>query len=929
MAKNNFQHNLGDEEEFLRLQGRIKDTFDDQVTSLKSYADWQSKIGKNWKELQEMQKEIAALEKKGTEEAKKKAAELKKEYNQLVQINKQLREQGSLLKSAANILDKNFSSVLGNVLNKWFDFDEAVRKTANNMGMSTSRLKLMETTMNDALTTSLEWGGSMESVAQAQNVYSEALGRSVLLTSEALGEMQRLGVVTGIGNEAMAEMTGQMEAFGFGAESSLKLVTELASEAEAIGVNSGQVIKKFQQNLGLLNKLNFNKGVKGLQAMTKFSEKYKLDMNAVASVADKVFRPEGAIEAAAQLQVLGGSLAALGDPFQLMYKARNSPEELAKSLTKAASASATFDKTTGEWKLNAYELDRMKEASAALNIPMEELVQTAKQGAKINMFEKMLSGKGLDKDTIDKLSGLANGQGEILTVGKDGKSVMKKLEDLNKDDIKSLMEKKDLQDKANKDALSMRQEWEAVWNQVIAASFPLIQSIQDMIKSGFVDKLSNSITNIIQTVRDWKGVIGFLATTLAGFYLFMKGKQAWDFITGFFGPGKNFKQGYEMGEGFNAAVMGKQGSVSKGAKSFLKNKALGKGGTPEIPGTEKVGEVTGGADKVGKTGGVGGSLKSLAEGLTAMGTPQVLFGALNLIPTAVGMVAMVAAIPSLLFLGLVPLKMLSENLFQMALGLEMMGNPKVLAGAAILSVAALGFTLMTAGSVGLAAVAFLGVAAGVGLEGLSVGLSAFGAIAGNPMVWLGVALLAALSGVFVLFAYGVTLIAEGIATVVNSFTNMFTVISSDNIGALLLLGPALIGISFGVFALAASLVALGVAYLAGGFLGLIALGEAAEDVQTAFKGVDPQGISSTVNAINAIDMDKLNALKDLSMWMALLGGTTTIKFDESLHIDGSIELAGEGGGKSNTDWIKDPIFVSKLKQLISEQTEKDKRGGRA
>jgi hypothetical protein len=43
-------------------------------------------------------------------------------------------------------------------------------------------------------------------------------------------------------------------------------------------------------------------------------------------------------------------------------------------------------------------------------------------------------------------------------------------------------------------------------------------------------------------------------------------------------------------------------------------------------------------------------------------------------------------------------------------------------------------------------------------------------------------------------------------------------------------------------------------------------------------------------------MDKLNALKDLSMWMALLGGTTTIKFDEALHIDGSIELAGSAGG---------------------------------
>ena len=61
--------------------------------------------------------------------------------------------------------------------------------------------------------------------------------------------------------------------------------------------------------------------------------------------------------------------------------------------------------------------------------------------------------------------------------------------------------------------------------------------------------------------------------------------------------------------------------------------------------------------------------------------------------------------------------------------------------------------------------------------------------------------------------------------------------------------------------------------------------------------------------------------------MTLLGGTTTIKFDETLKVGGSIELTGEAGGKTNTDWINDPIFVSRLKEKIETSKATDRKGG--
>jgi hypothetical protein len=91
--------------------------------------------------------------------------------------------------------------------------------------------------------------------------------------------------------------------------------------------------------------------------------------------------------------------------------------------------------------------------------------------------------------------------------------------------------------------------------------------------------------------------------------------------------------------------------------------------------------------------------------------------------------------------------------------------------------------------------------------------------------------------------------------------------------------------------------------------------------------IGTKGLKDSIDAINKVDTDKLEALKDLSIFMALLGSTTTIKFDESLKVSGSIELTGEAGGKTNTDWVNDPIFVRKVKRIIetSKSTDRDGR----
>jgi len=167
-----------------------------------------------------------------------------------------------------------------------------------------------------------------------------------------------------------------------------------------------------------------------------------------------------------------------------------------------------------------------------------------------------------------------------------------------------------------------------------------------------------------------------------------------------------------------------------------------------------------------------------------------------------------------------------------------MGNPQAFLGALALSAAAVGFTLMTAGVIGLASIALGGVAAGTGLIGLTAGLVALGTAAATGIPFLGVALIAAFGVSLIPLTFALSLlaplvesvgnviigtigaIASGISTIVGSIgqfiTQVLPLFNLENAAGLL----AMAG---GFAALSLSLMGFGVASLMA-IPGMIAVG---------------------------------------------------------------------------------------------------------
>jgi len=287
---------------------------------------------------------------------------------------------------------------------------------------------------------------------------------------------------------------------------------------------------------------------------------------------------------------------------------------------------------------------------------------------------------------------------------------------------------------------------------------------------------------------------------------------------------------------------------------------------------DKAGEGAGAAaDKTkGITGKAGDNiknfLKGLAAGLKAMSDGKVLVGALNLIPTAIGLTLMTAAIPAILALSIPGLgKAFQANMTGISKGLSALG------------------TALPQIALGAAALALIGVA----LIPLTYALSLL-----TPLVEaFGKVILSVFDGLATL----VTAVADG-------FVEFLGAITLEKAAALWVLSGALVALAagFGTFALAMGAAGI-VSFFAGdGVLSqLEKLAEMATPLQTVATSLSQMaaGLLGVAEALNQIDEDKLESLNEFAEVSPLaavgnaIGGAIEALFGGGEEKQSSPELA--------------------------------------
>lgn len=411
------------------LQKNIKYIEQQRNKLTQEYVESAQEVRKNWKELIDARKrgdadEIKELKKKDIElrkilASKKKGLDitehelniLKKQTDELTQQVKQTNKLSlgfntivDSLGAVPGLISKGFGMLRGTGI---FEMDKEIRNATRSMAGGKKTYDSIFKTVSQTAKQTTMWGVGVKDLAIMQQGYSEAIGRSMILTESGAKAMAGLAEGTGLGKEFAVQLAGAMDNFNISAERTGELVEDNMNLAAKLGVNGAAAMKSIQNNLKLAQKYNFKGGIAGLAKFSVEATKLKLDLDGIAGLVDKVFRPEGAIEMSAQLSVMGGSFAALSDPMQLMFKARNDFEGFSKDIGKASAEFVAFNKETGEFNIkNGLAADRMREISNITGISVEKLQEMAQAEAKIQQIRKNMR-FGINEEDAAMLEGIA------------------------------------------------------------------------------------------------------------------------------------------------------------------------------------------------------------------------------------------------------------------------------------------------------------------------------------------------------------------------------------------------------------------------------------------------------------------------------------------------------------------------------------------
>lgn len=339
-------------------------------------------------------------------------------------------------------------------LELYYSEQSALRTAINkDAGLNFEFADAYRKTLTDTNPKLLQYGISFQQLANTAGDLIVKTGRFYTLNEETWEMAGKIGAAYLSNIEELADLLPAFEKIGVGATNAMKDIEQAGRSSVSLGLRAQSVTKELTSNIGKLNEYGFQSGVAGLTRMIQKSNEFRMSMNEVFKIADKVMSPEGAIELSANLQVLGGAIGDFNDPLKLMYMATNNVEGLQDSLIKAAGNLATYNTEQKRFEITGVNLRYAREMASQLGVSYQELANGAIATAEKSAAASAMMRAGLvvgdeEKEFITNIAKMKDGQMVIdLSGSKElqeffgGTSVA--LEDLSQSQIEQLKKYRD------------------------------------------------------------------------------------------------------------------------------------------------------------------------------------------------------------------------------------------------------------------------------------------------------------------------------------------------------------------------------------------------------------------------------------------------------------------------------------------------------
>lgn len=430
-------------------------------------------------------------------------------------------------------------------LNEQYKYSENIAKSVKqasvNIGIGHQNQKEFGREFSKSLQLVQRYGGDLDDVKSIYTKFADESGRVRILQDDEVERIFQIEKATGLMGDSAAALAERFDLMGVGSEEFANSINDVVKDSQKIGLNSSKVVKVLSDNFKNMQNYSFRGGVKSMTEMSKLAVKMRMDVGEMLGMADKFYQPEAAIDAAANLQMLGGDVAAaFGDPIQMMYEARNAPEELAKRVGEVTSKMMTFNKETGEFGMTAEQKMQIDSMAESLGMNKAALVDTARQMSKIKQIKMDVGGNLFEEETMDKIASIAKFDKKSGQWSVDVDGEMKSLEELK--NTPELLEKALKAPSTQEDAVMETAKASMTTNELLVAQ-------NEMFKTGLVIKtdvynqlektinpqieklmsttnsLINDTSEIIKNSESFKdfsnlgGSISDLTTTLTGGFL--------------------------------------------------------------------------------------------------------------------------------------------------------------------------------------------------------------------------------------------------------------------------------------------------------------------------------------------------------------------------------------------------------------------------
>ena len=470
-------------------------------------------ISNNEKVINELQKQYLA----GNTTLKDDLDNIRRKQKDLIDgekdLNRQLQDGIKARKKQLDLV-KSFGEQLKIGWKYLQDQDKIIKSTILSLGMSGAKAVLMRDAFEKSAGYVTRLGGTIGDIQSVMQGYADETGRARVMTADMVKDITAIGKGTELGIEQATKLGAQFELMGFNAKTTMDYVQGVVDTSERMGVNTTKVLKNVNDNFKKLNTYTFQQGVKGFAQMAMYAEKFKIDIGQALNAADVARKLEGAIDLAAQLQVMGGEFAKT-DPFEMLFLSRNDPAKFTEKIADMTKGVVSFRKMadgTFEKFISPADRDRLAAVAKSMGMEAGALTEIAERQAEIQKMRQQTAGMGLSKQQQELIEGAAifdkkSGKFQVQLAG-----TMRDISTLTSDQADSFVKEKISLEERAKQAMTFDETFKATIEILKSALLPILKGVNQLLKplSWIADQFSKLAGS------GWGGVVSAAAILLAG-----------------------------------------------------------------------------------------------------------------------------------------------------------------------------------------------------------------------------------------------------------------------------------------------------------------------------------------------------------------------------------------------------------------------------